>query len=81
MLIKRDRDNNLKIKNFILFFILRIKNKSKILIFLLLFLFFGLILLVPFDFGLSKKDLKRLNILATNVERPFRKNKLLLEFF
>ena len=73
MLIKRDREIHIKIKEFILFFILRIKNKSKILSILFLFLFFGLILLVPFDFGLSKKDLKRLNILATNVERPFRK--------
>ena len=63
MLIKNDREIYINIKEFFVFFILRIKNKSKILSILFLFLFFGLILLIPFDFGLSKKDLKRLNIL------------------
>lgn len=73
MLIKRDRENYINIKEFVSFFILIFKNKLNIISSLLLFLFFGLILVVPFDLGLSKKDLRRLNSLAINVERPLRK--------
>ena len=73
MLIKRDKENNIKIKEFISFFILLLKNKSRIISSLFLVLIFGLILIVPFDLGLSKKDLRRLNSLANDVERPLKK--------
>ena len=72
MLIKSDKENNKNIKDFILFWIIKIKNKSQLLRLLFFVSLFILIIQIPFDFGLSKKNLHKLQLVANNVERPIR---------